>query len=210
MFLFVLYIQVHSMPKGGTLHVRLTFVLLLLKYFLSFKMTSIHSDLSMQSDVNNGILLEILTVFFIFCCLFPLFLDQKKRKKKESATKSPVLTCCIMHFEFICWKYFVKQQSQKFWYLVCFTIQSSFWIPYHYRFSMGIFKEQPIHLHSKWRKWKGILILSSQFSPCQNYIDNFEDTGDFLKFIVWKTVSSSTEQWVGAQMQQIKQVFQTG
>ncbi len=30
---------------------------------------------------------------------------------------------------------------------------SSFRIPYHKRFSMGAFKERPIHLHSKWRKW---------------------------------------------------------
>ncbi len=38
-------------------------------------------------------------------------------------------------------------------------IGSSFRIPYHYRFSMGTFKERPIHLHNKWRKWWGILVL---------------------------------------------------
>ena len=42
-------------------------------------------------------------------------------------------------------------------FMECFRIP----IPYHhdhYRLSMGIFKERPIHLHNKWRKLQGILI----------------------------------------------------
>ena len=35
----------------------------------------------------------------------------------------------------------------------CSYFWSTFSIPYHCTFSMGTFKERPIHLHSEWRKW---------------------------------------------------------
>ncbi len=46
------------------------------------------------------------------------------------------------------------------WIFFNFYFLSSFRIPYHYMFSMSVFKEWPIHLHSKWSKWLVILKLS--------------------------------------------------
>ncbi len=51
-------------------------------------------------------------------------------------------------------------------------------IPYHYRFSMGTFKERPIHLHRKWRKWWGILIKLSWWCLFVEIINPFHPVHD--------------------------------
>ena len=77
--MWILLVVLYIIHRKGELYMMaiLSLTFMLLECFQSFKMTLIHSNWSMQSDVNNDILLEILLFSLFSATCFPYFVTKK-------------------------------------------------------------------------------------------------------------------------------------